>query len=876
VHFTLRLLVGSIGRGSSFFLIAATLFFTICNHSFSQTHAIDSLRSLSKASKGAEKVDALNKLAFELFPYGESTVEILQEALNLSKLIKYEKGEAESLIYLAASEFAGGKNAFAIEHLKRSILISVKIGDAGLKGYGLVQLGNVYQSQDQWDSAYYFFNQSYQTLRDSLHPYYLSRVYNSLANYYKYKNDGAQELRYLKKCLAIRKALNDQSLAWIYISIAQYYCDHNELKAARINLDECRMLLGADTVNNERASAMDVQSALLYFKEGDYPKALNLFFSAKRFYQKNDFKRELANLLLNIGLAFDNMGNYETSLKNYFEAMLIVKENKYRFEQTKLEHSIAWAYFRLRQHKIAEQYAQQAVTSATTYKHQAELATALNLLGLIMETNGKYDQAFDYLNQALRLRQNIGDQLRVAATIYNIGSVYELSGDMENAVKFQLKSLQLEEVNNNLQGMAYSYQRCGSLYTKLHNYSKAGVYLDKAERISKKIKAKFILVLVYQAKRDLLIAESKSTQALTYARLYDAMKDSVFNENLSSRIGSLENLFQIEEREHQIELLNQQQKLQAEKLAIQNSQLRQQRIMILASVGGLLLVCVIAIIVFGFYKKVKSLNQEISEKNEEIQAQAEELTESNQTILRINENLEDRIEQRTTELKQAYKELDIFFYRSSHDFRRPLTTFMGLSEVAKVTVKDRTALELFEKVNETARSLDKMLYKLQSISDVGAQGLIYKEVFMKDVFEFSLNNFKDEIAAKQIQATITVKSNLSFFSYAALIQIIVANLIENAIAFSVNSSAEIRVSAFEANEEIVIEVQDNGQGIEPEYIERVFEMYFRGNEKSKGNGLGLYIVKKTVQKLNGRVELTSVYTKGTTVKLFLPNRLPSA
>ncbi len=104
-----------------------------------------------------------------------------------------------------------------------------------------------------------------------------------------------------------------------------------------------------------------------------------------------------------------------------------------------------------------------------------------------------------------------------------------------------------------------------------------------------------------------------------------------------------------------------------------------------------------------------NLNREIHEQKEEIEAQSEELIESNETISRVNARLEEKVEARTTELKQAYTELDTFFYRSSHDFRRPLTTFMGLAEVAKITVKDNVALELFEKINETARNLDKML-----------------------------------------------------------------------------------------------------------------------------------------------------------------------
>ena len=67
-----------------------------------------------------------------------------------------------------------------------------------------------------------------------------------------------------------------------------------------------------------------------------------------------------------------------------------------------------------------------------------------------------------------------------------------------------------------------------------------------------------------------------------------------------------------------------------------------------------------------------------------------------------------------------------------------------------------------------------------------------------------------------------------------------------------------------------ITVQDNGQGVEEIYQDRLFDMFFRGNEQSKGNGLGLYIVKKAVNKLSGALHLETIYGKGTTISIWIP------
>ncbi|MGC4022415.1 MAG: ATP-binding protein [Cyclobacteriaceae bacterium] len=74
------------------------------------------------------------------------------------------------------------------------------------------------------------------------------------------------------------------------------------------------------------------------------------------------------------------------------------------------------------------------------------------------------------------------------------------------------------------------------------------------------------------------------------------------------------------------------------------------------------------------------------------------------------------------------------------------------------------------------------------------------------------------------------------------------------------------------NDEVELRVADNGQGIDNNYLPRVYEMYFRANEKSTGNGLGLYIVKKMVEKLQGKIHIESEMGRGTTVTIHLPNR----
>jgi signal transduction histidine kinase len=193
---------------------------------------------------------------------------------------------------------------------------------------------------------------------------------------------------------------------------------------------------------------------------------------------------------------------------------------------------------------------------------------------------------------------------------------------------------------------------------------------------------------------------------------------------------------------------------------------------------------------------------------------------------------------------------------------------MGLAEVAKVTVKDANALDLFEKVKETAVSLDKMLFKLQSVSNMAAQQLVMKEVLLENMVQDILETHRGLIEAKGIKIKTHFESG-HFESYPALIRIIVDNLIENAVHFSSQANPYIRISSITTNGTIQLVVEDNGVGIELEHHQRIFDMYYRASLISRGNGLGLYIAKKAVEKLGGTIHFKSEPEKGSTFYVVL-------
>jgi signal transduction histidine kinase len=562
---------------------------------------------------------------------------------------------------------------------------------------------------------------------------------------------------------------------------------------------------------------------------------------------------------------------------------------------------LSWVFYERKDYANALQYINDARAIRETIGDQRGIGNCFNVVGLIQLDQQSFANALDNFAKALEVWKAIGHEEGVAAILFNQSLVFVQQGDFAKAYDYQLKAIEVERKVLNEKNLGTSYNFLGNLLIKMNRLDEAAAYLEKARLLAKQTGSLIQIRTNHLFWANYYEARGDYKNALREQVRFNAINDSLYRESGALKIAEMEALYQVEQKEQEIKLLNQQAQLQAQEMKLQESSLRWQRGITLGALLALVLISLFAISTYRYNRQIEKANREILEQKEEIQAQAEELTEGNQlltrlnrevtekneeiqaqseelmeahdTILRINQSLEERIEKRTNDLKQAYKELDTFFYRSSHDFRRPLTTFLGLAEVAKITVKDHNALELFEKVRETASNLDKMLVKLQSISDVGSQHLVYKEVFPEQLLEDIRQNFEAELVRKLIDLKYEVNLQRPFHSYPALIRIVLENLIENAVFFCGTTEPSIRVEITEAHDnEVKIEVRDNGQGIAPDLQSRVFDMYFRGNERSKGNGLGLYIVKKAVEKLNGHIEMESTLYAGTTFKVYLPNQ----
>ncbi|HTF16545.1 MAG TPA: HAMP domain-containing sensor histidine kinase [Chryseolinea sp.] len=241
-----------------------------------------------------------------------------------------------------------------------------------------------------------------------------------------------------------------------------------------------------------------------------------------------------------------------------------------------------------------------------------------------------------------------------------------------------------------------------------------------------------------------------------------------------------------------------------------------------------------------------------------VMSQKKSLVKANDEIQRINENLEVLVFERSRQLVEAYKEMDIFLYRASHDLRAPICTIIGLCNLALHHANGDN--ELVNKISNTAIKMDGLLKKLKMISEVN-QPSNYSPVFLSQIIRNVNSLFSRSIAENNIEVVVDNGADAHFYSYPDLIEIILYNLLENALFFSSlarDRHPKIQIMTSVDRNELFLSVYDNGVGIDDETRIKLWNMFFVGHERSKGNGLGLYIVMKSVQSLNGKIDLESV------------------
>jgi signal transduction histidine kinase len=345
--------------------------------------------------------------------------------------------------------------------------------------------------------------------------------------------------------------------------------------------------------------------------------------------------------------------------------------------------------------------------------------------------------------------------------------------------------------------------------------------------------------------RDDFLAQLARLDGLLVANeILFAQNQSYFKESLNDLKNKLLNIEDLEKQLSDAEL---------QRLAEQ--EIFQRRLLIILGVSfGLLL------LLFLFIYLIRKVSK-----------QKKELVIAHEVVKNTNDNLENLVAKRTKTLRRVNKELDTFLYKSSHDLKRPLTTILGLANVAKITLNDE-ANELFEKTRQTADEMNKLLIKLLTISEIN-EPAEHSAIHFQNIINQLDAEFKETIEKNKISVAYKIAKNIEYQSNTKLVECILRNLFENALLYvslSERKKPRVEISIYREGAYLRIKVSDNGSGISTDIKSKVWNMFYRGNARSTGNGLGLYIARRAVGVLKGKISFETISGEYTKFNVQLP------
>lgn len=248
-----------------------------------------------------------------------------------------------------------------------------------------------------------------------------------------------------------------------------------------------------------------------------------------------------------------------------------------------------------------------------------------------------------------------------------------------------------------------------------------------------------------------------------------------------------------------------------------------------------------------------------------------------------NTELESMISERTQaleiqneELKKVNAELDRFVYSASHDLRAPLASILGLIQLARLEKDTDKVKEYLAMKERSIMKLDSFIQDIVHVSKNARTEIRQDEINFQVLIghAFDQLDYLDNIC--RVKKQVEIYQDTPFYSDEPRITIILSNLISNAISYAAPHRREafVRIQVNVEQGMAILEVEDNGLGIAEDHLDKVFNMFFRANYDSTGSGLGLYIVKETLDKLCGDINVMSTLGKGSIFTVKIPNEVP--
>lgn len=551
--------------------------------------------------------------------------------------------------------------------------------------------------------------------------------------------------------------------------------------------------------------------------------------------------------------------------------------------------------------------ADQVIAIAFELKDEDLVAQAKNQIALFLMVRGQFEQALIIAREALKYFEKAGNAKGIADAKYSIasvyyktdnyhlglevlldclyqyrslndfhnearvlkslGTIYEYFGDQENAINAYLNSIKAGQGAEDPNLESNAYNPLSGIYLKRNLPDLALSTIEKSIDIKTKTKDIRGLAFALYGRGKVYIKTGKYSLALQdlqeALRIQTEMGDQLGIAMAYNKLGVLN--YHLRNYEMARSYTVNAQKV-ADKYKIQFIRYK-----------SLYHLHLIAKAEHRIDEALQYLNAYLALKESIINSHTYNIIKSYETISHVKA-LEHEAEvqrHRTEIIEKKNAELDSFFYRVSHDLKGPISSLLGLHNLVKHEIKDEVAKQYFDMYQTQIMRINNIVMDLIDLTRMNNTSNNFTRIDFDALIKECISAYHYLPHYSSIRFIKDLQPDIQFHSEWAIMNTILQNLIENAIKYArADNNPYVRIVVREEGSVLIIEVEDNGLGIGADHHTKVFEMFFRANDEIDGTGLGLYILKRAVERLHGDVSFKSALGKGTKFTVKLPAAHP--
>lgn len=585
---------------------------------------------------------------------------------------------------------------------------------------------------------------------------------------------------------------------------------------------------------------------LLNWKKEEFVSAYQHFRNALKLAKSKKLKKQEAQSFNYIGLIYWKWSEYSSALDYFFQSLEIKESLKDDFETGITLNNIANIYNEFNRPDEAIIYAERCMKFANNLPNKYVLGRALNNLGVSYFKKKDFIKAIEYQNKSLAIKTEKGDVLGEAFSFADLGEVYFAQKDFNKAYQYFHNALSIWKDLHDSYGIAKTNLNLGKVYAAQGFWAEAESFINSSLTEAKKNNNKKIIAEAYLSLSAFFESQKNYESALRMHKLYSMINDSLLNTATSDKLAELRVIKEMDEKEKEVELLTQEKKIQTLEI---EEKVSQNKILFFGALAG---VCLMALLVIRFIK-IRKLKILLEEKNKDISLKSKELEEAN-----------------------AAK--DKFFSIIAHDLKSPFTGLLGYSEILADEFDSMSREERLKTVGFLKNLITRVYTLIENLLDwsriqTGRIELNPIVINLKTDVPEILTLLKPNAEAKQITLTNNIEIPLFVFTDNYSFRSIMQNVVSNAVKFT-NQNGVIFISARETEEMVTINIRDNGIGIDPDLLSKIFNIETRhttrGTADETGTGLGLLLCKELAEINGGTIVIKSSVGVGTTISISLP------